>query len=147
MRAKNTSSRLGLPSENSVRRTPPLPGAVTTCVACAGLATFGFWLAERPWVKDTLHLSALLLVILLGMAWKSLLPEPPAVLPGIRLAQRPILRWAVAGLGFRLSLGELWTIGVPALGVVVISTLAALLFGWWLAERLGLPRKLGLQSP
>jgi uncharacterized integral membrane protein (TIGR00698 family) len=116
-----------------------LPGLLLT----AGLATAGFQIAGLPWVKDTLHLSALLLVILLGMAWKSLLPEPPAVLPGVRLAQRPVLRWAVAGLGFRLSLGELWKIGAPALVVVVAATAAALLFGWWVARRLGVPEKLG----
>ncbi len=119
---------------------PLFPGLLLA----AAIATAGFWLAELPWVKHSLHVSALLLVILLGMAWKSLLPEPSAVLPGIRMAQRPILRWAVAGLGFRLSLAELWTIGGPALGVVVVSTTAALLFGWWVARRLGVPEKLGL---
>ena len=61
----------------------------------------------------------------LGMAWRSLLPLPAAAVPGVRLAQRPVLRWAVAGLGFRLSLGELWSIGGPALVVVVLSTFAA----------------------
>jgi uncharacterized integral membrane protein (TIGR00698 family) len=108
------------------------------------LATAGFALAELPWVKGTLHVSALLLVILLGIAWKSLAPLPAMALPGIALAQRPILRWAVAGLGFRLSVGELWAIGAPALAVVVISTAAALLFGWWIARRLGVGEKLGL---
>lgn len=117
-----------------------LPGLLLT----VAFASAGFWLADLPWVKDTLHVSALLLVILLGMAWKSLLPEPPAVLPGILMAQRPILRWAVAGLGFRLSVTELWKIGGPALVVVVVSTFAALLFGWWVARRLGVTEKLGL---
>lgn len=117
-----------------------LPGLLLTVV----LATGGFWLADLPWVKNTLHVSALLLVILLGMVWKSVLPEPPAVLPGVRMAQRPILRWAVAGLGFRLSVGELWRIGGPALLVVVVSTFSALLFGWWVARRLGVTEKLGL---
>src|SRR5437879_1470655 len=74
--------------------TPLLPGLLLT----VALATAGFWLADLAWVKSTLHVSALLLVILIGMLWKSILPEPPAVIPGIRLAQRPILRWAVAGL-------------------------------------------------
>jgi uncharacterized integral membrane protein (TIGR00698 family) len=117
-----------------------LPGLLLT----VALATAGFWLADLPWVKNTLHVSALLLVILIGMAWKSLLPEPPATIPGIRLAQRPILRWAVAGLGFRLSMVELWKIGGPALVVVILSTFAALLFGWWVARRLGVAEKLGL---
>jgi uncharacterized integral membrane protein (TIGR00698 family) len=120
--------------------TPLLPGLVL----CAALATLGFWLADQPWLKNATHVSALLLVILLGMAWKSLLPVPAAALPGIRMAQRPILRWAVAGLGFRLSLGELWKIGGPALIVVLISTFASLLFGWWVARRLGVGEKLGV---
>src|SRR5207247_11479086 len=77
-----------------------LPGLLLTAL----IATAGFLLAETRWVKESLHVSALLLVILLGIAWKSLAPVPRAALPGIRLAQRPVLRWAVAGLGFRLSL-------------------------------------------
>jgi len=120
--------------------TPLLPGLLLT----VALATAGFWLADLAWVKSTLHVSALLLVILIGMLWKSVLPEPPAVIPGIRLAQRPILRWAVAGLGLRLSIAELWKIGGPALVVVILSTFAALLFGWWIARRLGVSEKLAL---
>lgn len=108
------------------------------------LGSAAFLLAELPWVRDRLHLSALLIVILLGMAWRSVRPVPTRTIPGVRFAQRPVLRWAVAGLGFRLSLGELWRIGGPALGVVVISTFAALLFGWWIARRLGLGEKLSL---
>ena len=121
-----------------------LASRIPGLLLCAALATAGFWLAELPWVAHTLHVSALLLVILLGMAWKTLLPEPAAVIPGIRMAQRPVLRWAVAGLGFRLSLGELVRIGGPALIVVVVSTFAALLFGWWIARRLGVSEKLGV---
>ena len=113
-------------------------------VLAALLGTAAFLIADLPWVKNTTHASALLLVILLGMAWRSLLPLPAAVQPGIRLAQRPLLRWAVAGLGFRLSLAELWKIGPPALAVVTISTAAALFFGWWIARRLGVARKLAL---
>ena len=84
----------------------------------------GFTL-ETPFVKDTLHLSALLLVILLGMALRTVLHVPAWAAPGVRVAQRPVLRWAVAGLGFRLSIGEILKIGGPALGVVVTSTFVA----------------------
>jgi uncharacterized integral membrane protein (TIGR00698 family) len=78
------------------------------------------------------------------MLLKSVVPVPAGTQPGIRLAQRPLLRWAVAGLGFRLSLPELWMIGAPALVVVTISSAAALMFGWWIARRLGVGEKLGL---
>ena len=114
-----------------------LPGVALAAL----LATAAFLLARHPFVKDNLRVSALLLVILLGMAWRSLLPVPAAALPGIRVAQRPILRWAVAGLGLKLSLGEILHIGGPALAVVVLSTLATLGFGVWVGKRLGMGEK------
>lgn len=117
-----------------------LPGLLL----CAALAAGAVLLADAPLVRDRAHVSALLLVILLGMAVRSLVPLPAAIGPGVRLAQRPVLRWAVAGLGFRLSLPELWAIGGPALGVVVVSTFAALLAGVWIARRLGLERDFGV---
>ena len=134
---------------DSAAESPPGPGAraraaLPGLAVAVLLAAAALWLAERPWVKGALHVSALLLVILLGMAVRSLVRLPAAATPGIRVAQRPLLRWAVAGLGFRLSLAELWRIGAPALAVVIVSTLAALVFGWWIARRLGVGDKLGL---
>lgn len=117
-----------------------LPG-LSLCLAIAALAV---WLGEIPFVKDRLHLGALLLVIVLGMLWKTILPPPAWALPGIDAAQRPLLRAGVALLGFKLSLSGLASVGWQALVVVLVSTTAALAFGWWLADRMGLPHKLGL---
>jgi uncharacterized integral membrane protein (TIGR00698 family) len=122
----------------------PIVGALPGLILTALLASLGFWIADLAWFKNTTHVSALLLVILLGMAWRSLAPMPAVALAGIRVAQRPVLRWAVAGLGFRLSMGELLSIGGPALVVVLVSTFAALFFGWWIAQRLGVGHKLAL---
>ena len=116
------------------------PGLVVASL----LATVAMMLGDTPTFRDTLHLGPLLLVILLGMAWGSFMRLPEWALPGIRVAQRPVLRWAVAGLGFRLSLGEIVRIGGPALAVVVVSTFASLVFAWWLAKRLGIGEKLGV---
>ena len=116
------------------------PGLVVASL----LATVAIMLGDTPTFRDTLHLGPLLLVILLGMAWGSFMRLPEWTLPGIRVAQRPVLRWAVAGLGFRLSLGEIVRIGGPALAVVVVSTFASLVFAWWLAKRLGIGEKLGI---
>jgi uncharacterized integral membrane protein (TIGR00698 family) len=108
------------------------------------IATAAFVVSNLPFVAQQLHLSALLLVILFGMAIGSAFALPDLFEPGVRLAQRPLLRWAVAGLGFRLSLAEIVRIGGPALVVVILSTTATLAFGWWCARRLGLPEKQGI---
>ncbi len=117
-----------------------LPGLLLA----TALAALAIWLGDVPAIRDRLHLSPLLLVVLLGMLWRLAAPVPAWAEPGLRLAQRPVLRWAVAGLGFRLSLAELVRIGAPALAVVVVSTAAALAVGVWLGRRLGVDRKLGL---
>ena len=49
-----------------------LPGLIVSVL----LATAAFMLADQPFVKDTLHLSALLTVILVGMAMRSVMPVP-----------------------------------------------------------------------
>ena len=117
-----------------------LPGLLLA----GALAAIAVLLADQPWIKAHLHVSALLIVIVLGMLWRTLRPVSNRTRPGIRMAQRSVLRWGVAGLGFRLSLGELARIGGPALVVVVVSTALALAFGWWVARRIGIGEKLGL---
>lgn len=108
------------------------------------LASAAIVVGENPQVKETLHVSSLLIVILLGMALKSVWSPPASLSPGIRLAQRPILRWGVAGLGFKLSLDELMSYGWGVLVTVVVSTAVALLVGVWLGRLFGLRSKLAL---
>lgn len=110
---------------------------------CALLATAALLLAKQPFVKDTLHLGALLLVILAGMAIASFWKVAEPFILGVHFCQRAVLRWAVAGLGFKLSLVKLGEIGGPGLVVVIVSTVASMLFGFWIADAFRLDRKLG----
>ena len=55
-----------------------LPGLLL----CVGLAALGLWLAESPFVKDTLHFGPLLLVILLAMVAAAFVPASDALEPG-----------------------------------------------------------------
>ncbi|QYK52009.1 MAG: putative sulfate exporter family transporter [Fimbriimonadaceae bacterium] len=108
------------------------------------LALFANWLSEVPVVKDQLRFSALLLVILLGILIASAWTLPKMFEPGLKIAQKPILRWGVAGLGFRLTLQELAGIGAPALLVVVLAVAGSFLFCVWLGKIIGIDKKLGL---
>ena len=117
-----------------------LPGlGLATLLAGAALH-----LATLPFFHDQLHFGALLLVILIGMLLRLFMELPAWAIPGIETAKKPILRWAVAGLGLRLTLGEILDIGAPALFVVSLSTLLALVGGWAIARRFGLARDLGI---
>ena len=116
----------------------PIPGLLLAIAITAAAIRLG----DVPYVKNQLHLGAMLLVILLGMLWKNILPPPKWAMPGIVVAQKPILRLGVALLGFKLSLGELISIGAPALVVVIVGTCAALAFGWWFGKAMGLNDRL-----
>lgn len=120
--------------------TEVLPGLIV----CSVLALVAMVLADLPWVKQNLHFSPLLNVILLGILVASVTNLPKIFDSGIKMAQKPVLRWAVAGLGFKLSLPELVKIGLPALSVVVASTLATLAFGWWIGKKFGLGEKFAI---
>jgi len=108
------------------------------------LALLANWLSEIPFVKDQLRFSALLLVILLGILIASVWKLPKVLEPGLKIAQKPVLRWGVAGLGFKLTLQELANIGAPALLVVVLAVAGSFLFCVWLGKIIGIDKKLGL---
>jgi len=116
----------------------PLPGLLLTLAISAAAIR----LSNVDYVKNKLHFGSLLLVILLGILWRNILPPPSWTMPGIRIAQKPVLRWGVALLGFKLSISALVQIGGPSLAVVVIGTTAALAFAWWFGKAMGLHDKL-----
>ncbi|HVL37917.1 MAG TPA: putative sulfate exporter family transporter, partial [Fimbriimonadaceae bacterium] len=77
-----------------------LPGLLL----CVALAAAAIALARWTPLGSTLHLGPLLLVILLAMVVAGFLPPSGLLEPGVKFCQRDVLRLAVAGLGFRLSL-------------------------------------------
>jgi len=84
-------------------------------VVSAMLASIAFLLADQPLFKDTLHLSALLLVILVGMALRTIIHVPAWAAPGVRVAQRPVL----LGVGKHAVAGEPVVVPRPEYGRLV----------------------------
>lgn len=123
---------------------PAIRESAPGLLVCAALAGVGMALAAWPPISQNLRLSALLLAILLGMAVASLVKIPEGWVAGIKFAQKPLLRAAVAGLGFRLSLNEIIKIGGPAMAVVVLVTAIGFFAVIWLAPLFGIGRKLAL---
>jgi uncharacterized integral membrane protein (TIGR00698 family) len=66
-------------------------------------------------------------------------PEVRArLLPGATLAARYALRVGIALLGARLTLGQLLATGAGSAAAIVLTVVAALLLGTWLARRLAI---------
>lgn len=89
-------------------------------------------------------LSPLIWGVFLGMAVVIARPIPEVMRPGAQVAARQILRIGVALLGLRLAIDQLVSVGLPALGVLLVTIPATLVGTIWLGRRLGLPHDLSL---
>ncbi|MEM1202693.1 MAG: putative sulfate exporter family transporter [Acidobacteriota bacterium] len=87
-------------------------------------------------------LGEVIFAVLLGLVLGNVFPLPESSRSGIRFAFHTLLRWAIVLLGARLSLGEVASIGVKALGMVVILMTLALLVAHGLGRVLGVPPRL-----
>ena len=97
-------------------------------------ALSAFFIADFEWVKR-LSLSPLIVGIILGMIYANTLRKymPADWTPGIKLCTKQILRTGIVLYGFRLTIQDVYSIGLPALWVdciVIIGTIAlGMLFG------------------
>lgn len=78
--------------------------------------------------------------VLLGALASNLDLLPAEAGPGLHLATRRLLRLGIVLLGFSLSLGAVAALGLPVIGLVVVTLLSTLLLTTWLGLRLGLGR-------
>lgn len=111
---------------------------------CLAFALVSLFIADLSAIKNSVPLSPLLLVLLLGMLWRFFLPVPEKFSSGIRFCQKPLLRIAVIGLGLKLSFVELFQIGSSSLIIILLATVTSLFFGFWISKRMGLSRELGV---
>lgn len=87
--------------------------------------------------------SPVLLAVATGLAVANLLRVPSLLAAGITFCAGPLLRFGVALLGIRLSLGMVGSIGMVALPLVAACIIAAIVLMRWLTNMLKLPPRLG----
>jgi uncharacterized integral membrane protein (TIGR00698 family) len=89
--------------------------------------------------------SAMLFALLLGMAMNFLSSEGPCA-PGIEFAARQVLRFGVALLGLRITVGQIAELGWGPVGIVVVSVILTIGVSMLLAKLMGFQSLFGLLS-
>lgn len=89
-------------------------------------------------------ISEVLVAVLLGLLLANLVALPRSTAAGIKLAVQRILRLGIILLGARLSLGDVASIGVGALGLVAVCMTFAFGFAVLVGRALKLPPRLAL---
>lgn len=117
-----------------------LPGFLIAVLVSAGAVA----LSKTDLFSHTLPLSPLIIAILIGFAIRNSLTLPARTHAGIKFSSKRVLRLAIIFLGFRLSFGEIAGVGLHALAVISVASVATILFTVWLGRRMGIPTKRAL---
>ncbi|WP_406736847.1 YeiH family protein [Thioclava sp. GXIMD4215] len=118
------------------RRVLTLRTALPGLALCAALAALAFAAHHLAGISA---LSPLILAILLGMALNTMHPLPPCFAPGIAFSLRYVLRGGIVLLGLQLTFGQVLSVGVSGLALILVTLLATFAFTRWLGRRMGLP--------
>ena len=145
---KTTKSSLTWIEKNffgvSFTKIPTLfPGLVFTGL----LAWFSIWfsdvLGKQILGFEKSPVSSVMMAILLGIIISNLIHLPKLFYPGFSFAVKKVLRLGIILLGIRLSILEVFRLGVVGIPIVLICIAGALFFTILLARWMKLPEKLG----
>lgn len=106
------------------------PGvALSLAVAIAAVA------AER-WIAAIVSIPAMLIALIIGIALNGV-AKRLIFQPGLMFCVKTLLRWAVALLGLRIALGEIFALGIASALIIVAAMAITLVSGFLLARALG----------
>lgn len=110
-------------------------------------ALAAFYLAELPWVKS-LSLSPLIVGIILGTIYANTLRNklPEEWVPGIKFCTKQILRTGIVLYGFRLTLSDVYAVGLPAIVIDLIIVCGTLGLGIFLGRILKMDHETALMT-
>lgn len=106
-----------------------------------------FYIAEIPFVKS-LSFSPLIVGIILGMLYANSLRNklPETWVPGIKFCTKQILRAGIVLYGFRLTLTQVATVGLPAVVIDTIIVAGTIFLGVWLGKLLKMDKDTSLMT-
>lgn len=123
------------------------PGLLPGLVVASGLAWLSLRLCEFVGVTlmgfEKTPLSAVTLVLLLGLSLGNLFALPAWLKPGFTFAGKKILRLGIILLGLRLSIFDVFRLGAVGVPIVLLCISSALILTTLLNRWLRLPERLG----
>jgi uncharacterized integral membrane protein (TIGR00698 family) len=110
-----------------------------------GLLACGVVAAASTFLSEHYGAPVMLFALLLGMAMNFLSGEGPCA-AGIEFAGRQVLRFGVALLGLRITVGQIAELGWGPVGIVVVSVILTIGVSMLLARLMGFQTVFGLLS-
>jgi uncharacterized integral membrane protein (TIGR00698 family) len=124
-----------------------VPSLLPGLLVAALLAWASIWLSSYVGVTllgfDKTPISPVMLAILLGLIFGALVPLPEVLKPGFSFAVKKVLRLGIILLGIRLTVFDIFKLGVFGVPIVVFCILGALFFTTRINKWVNLPERLG----
>jgi len=111
-----------------------------------GLALAVVLTAAATWAGQLLHIPVAPLALIAGFLIAAPLAGKLDLAPGLKIAERPLLRAGVALLGLRIALGDIAGLGVQTLTLVLGCVALTLALGSGIGRLFGLPRGFAMLS-
>lgn len=124
-----------------------VPKLIPGLIGVSVLAWFSIWLGK--FVGETLlgfdksPISPVMLAILLGLIISALMPLPAFLKPGLSFSVKKVLRLGIILLGIRLTIFDVFRLGLYGIPIVVICIIGALVITTQINKWLKLPQRLG----
>ena len=134
MHTVTTSARPTDRAGDTVRRLAP---GIVLSTAVAGLAVL-----SAPLVAVIAPIPAMVIALAIGIALHPVAARP-VFQPGMTFCVKKLLRWAVALLGLRVALGDIFGLGLATAVLVVASMATTLVAGFGIARLFGQPAGYG----
>ncbi|MDP1570618.1 MAG: putative sulfate exporter family transporter [Vicinamibacterales bacterium] len=123
---------------------PGIAAAVVVMLVGGWLAdVLGAALLGAQGISGSSPISGVPVAIVLGLLLRNTLSLPTALGPGLRFAVTTILRLGIVCVGIKLSLGEMLSLGLAGIPVVLTAITTGLVFVTWFNRWMGLPPRLG----
>jgi uncharacterized integral membrane protein (TIGR00698 family) len=120
--------------------------AKTTPAWLPGLALAVVLTGAATWAGHALHIPVAPLALIAGFLIAAPLAGKLDLAPGLKIAERPMLRAGVALLGLRIALGDIAGLGVQTLMLVLGCVALTLALGSGIGRLFGLPRCFSMLS-
>lgn len=106
-----------------------------------------FYIAEIPFVKN-LSFSPLIVGIILGMIYANSLRNhlPETWVPGIKFCTKQILRYGIILYGFRLTLTQVFEVGLPAILIDTVIVAGTIFIGIGVGKLLKMDKDTALMT-
>ena len=124
-----------------------VPKLIPGLIGVSVLAWFSIWLGK--FVGETLMgfdkspISPVMLAILLGLIISAVMPLPAFLKPGLSFSVKKVLRLGIILLGIRLTIFDVFRLGLYGIPIVVICIIGALVITTQVNKWLKLPQRLG----